>query len=158
MLIDQKLLLFPITRAWNHKVMMFCYRLLFSWNINDTCQMFYFSLISHRYNFRSSHRRFSLKKGVLKNFANFTGKHLYRSLILIRISVWVRIRVSFRVGSQFSSRTIVLGSSKELRFVFVKIWWKYEIDHFPIRIFRRCHSSKKISTQQYALVYRSSHP
>ena len=25
---------------------------------------------------RSSHRRYSVKKGVLKNFANFTGKHL----------------------------------------------------------------------------------
>ena len=30
--------------------------------------------------FRSSHRRCSVKKGVLKNFANFTGKHLCWSL------------------------------------------------------------------------------
>ena len=33
--------------------------------------------------FRSSHRRCSIKKGVLKNFANFTGKHLCWSLFLI---------------------------------------------------------------------------
>ena len=30
--------------------------------------------------FRSSHRRCSLKKGVLKNFAKVTGKHLWQSL------------------------------------------------------------------------------
>ena len=29
---------------------------------------------------RSGHRRFSIKKGVLKNFAKFTGKHLCQSL------------------------------------------------------------------------------
>ena len=28
---------------------------------------------------RSSHRRCSIKKGVLKNFAKFTGKHTRRS-------------------------------------------------------------------------------
>ena len=31
--------------------------------------------------FRSSHRRCSVRKGVLKNFAKFTAKHLYQSLI-----------------------------------------------------------------------------
>ena len=30
---------------------------------------------------RSSHRRCSIKKGVLKNFAKFTGKHLCQSLL-----------------------------------------------------------------------------
>ena len=76
----------------------------------------------------------------------------------VRVSVWVRVKISFSVGGQFSLGTIVLEPRKELRFVFVKIWWKYEIDHFPVRIFRRCHNTnKKISTQQYALVYRSSH-
>ena len=35
--------------------------------------------------FRSSHRRYSMKIGVPKNFANFTGKHLCRSLFLIRL-------------------------------------------------------------------------
>ena len=29
---------------------------------------------------RSSHRRCSVKKGVLRNFAKFTGKHLCQSL------------------------------------------------------------------------------
>ena len=30
--------------------------------------------------FRSSHRRCSVRKGVLRNFTKFTGKHLYQSL------------------------------------------------------------------------------
>ena len=33
----------------------------------------------------SSHRRCSVKKGVLKNFANFKGKHLCWSLFLIKL-------------------------------------------------------------------------
>ena len=35
--------------------------------------------------FRSSHRGNSVKKCVLKNFGNFTGKHLCRSLFLIKL-------------------------------------------------------------------------
>ena len=35
--------------------------------------------------YRSSHRRFSAKQGVLKNFANFTGKHRCWSLFLIKL-------------------------------------------------------------------------
>ena len=36
---------------------------------------------------RSSHRRFSIKEGVLKNFAKLTGKHLCQSLFLIKLQV-----------------------------------------------------------------------
>ena len=35
---------------------------------------------------RSSHRRCSVKKGVLKNFAKFTGKHLCQSLFFNKIA------------------------------------------------------------------------
>ena len=34
---------------------------------------------------RSSHQRCSVKKGVLRNFAKFTGKHLCQSLFLINL-------------------------------------------------------------------------
>ena len=49
-----------------------------------------FALISlfcktSRYNYKSSHRRCSVKKGVLKNCASFTGKHLCWSLFLIEL-------------------------------------------------------------------------
>ena len=36
---------------------------------------------------RSSHRRCSVKKDVLRNFKNFTGKHLCWSLSLIKLHV-----------------------------------------------------------------------
>ena len=36
--------------------------------------------------YRSSHQRCSVKKGVLRNFAKFTGKHLYQSLFFNKIA------------------------------------------------------------------------
>ena len=35
--------------------------------------------------FRSSHRRCSVKKGVLRNFAKFTGKHLCQSFFFNKV-------------------------------------------------------------------------
>ena len=35
--------------------------------------------------YRSSHRRCSVKKGVLKNFTKFTGKHLCQSLFFNKV-------------------------------------------------------------------------
>ena len=35
---------------------------------------------------RSSHRRCSVKKGVLRNFANFAEKHLYQSLYFNKVA------------------------------------------------------------------------
>ena len=37
-------------------------------------------MFSHPY-FRSSHRRCSVRKGVLRNFAKFTGKYLCQSFV-----------------------------------------------------------------------------
>ena len=39
-------------------------------------------------NAKSSRRIYSVKKGILKNFANFTGKHLYWSLFIIKLQVY----------------------------------------------------------------------
>ena len=36
-------------------------------------------------NYRSNRPEMFSNKGVLKNFANFTGKHLYQSLFLIEL-------------------------------------------------------------------------
>ena len=36
---------------------------------------------------RNSHRRCSIKKGVLKNFAKLTGKHLFQSLFFYKVAV-----------------------------------------------------------------------
>ena len=36
--------------------------------------------------YRSSHQSCSMKKGVLKNFAKFTGKHLCQSLFFNKVA------------------------------------------------------------------------
>ena len=38
--------------------------------------------------FRSSHRRCSVRKAVLENFAKFTGKHLCQSLFFNKVLGW----------------------------------------------------------------------
>ena len=45
-------------------------------------------------NSRNSHRRCSVKKGVLKNFAKFTGKHLCQSLFFNKVA-GLRVPVNF---------------------------------------------------------------
>ena len=42
--------------------------------------------VSHLIPFRSSHRRCSVKKGVLKNFPKFTGNHLGQSLFFNKVA------------------------------------------------------------------------
>ena len=39
-------------------------------------------------NYRSSRSQIFFKIGILKNFANFTRKHLYWSLFLIKLQIW----------------------------------------------------------------------
>ena len=39
-----------------------------------------------RHYYRSSHQRCSMKKGVLRNFAKITGKHLCQSLFFDRVA------------------------------------------------------------------------
>ena len=34
---------------------------------------------------RSNHRKYSVKKGVLRNFVKFTGKHFYQSLFFNKV-------------------------------------------------------------------------
>ena len=41
--------------------------------------------------FRSSHRRCSVKKGVLKNFTKFIGRHLCWCLFLVKFQDWGRL-------------------------------------------------------------------
>ena len=64
-----------LTFSWNKEFLVFSSSLsnyfLFSfWS--DSC--------SHIKFYRSSHQRRSMKKGVLRNFAKFTGKHLCQGL------------------------------------------------------------------------------
>ena len=44
---------------------------------------------------KNSHKRCSVKKDVLKNFAKFTGKHLCQSLVLIKLQATLITLTSF---------------------------------------------------------------
>ena len=46
---------------------------------------------------KSSHRRCSVKKGVLRNFTKFTGKHLHQSLFFNKVAdLRLKTRTDFR--------------------------------------------------------------
>ena len=45
---------------------------------------------------RSSHQRCSMKKGVLRNFTKFTGKHLCRSLFFNKVATLLKKRLWHR--------------------------------------------------------------
>ena len=56
--------------------------------------------------FRSSHRRYSVRKGVLRNFAKFTGKHLRQSLLIKKETV---AQVFFCEFCEISKNTFFIG-------------------------------------------------
>ena len=69
--------------------------------------------------YKSSHQRCSVKKGVLRNFAKFTGKHLCQSLFLLKL----------QANRTFCYRTSPVAASKILGI-------SIEILSFPFQILR----------------------
>ena len=58
---------------------------------------------------RSNHRRCSIKKGVLENFAKLTGKNLYQSLLFIKkkdpgTSIFLRIWTTASIAEEHFCR------------------------------------------------------
>ena len=70
--------------------------------------------ISHL-NVRSSHQRCSIKKGVLRNFAKSTGKHLCQSLFFSKVAGACNFIKKGTLAQEFSS-----GFCKFLRTPFVQ--------------------------------------
>ena len=70
---------------------------------------------------RSSHQRFSMKKGVLKNFAKFTGKHLCQSLFYNEVAGLAATLLEKR----FWHRCFPVNFLKFLRTPFLTehLWW-----------------------------------
>ena len=68
---------------------------------------------------RSSHRRCSVKKGVLKHFANFIGKHRYWSLFLIKLQ-------AFRPGT-FLKRDSNTVFSCEIREIYKNTYFEEQL-------------------------------
>ena len=63
------------------KLVRFHVKISLVWNVANFIKIDCYSLLL----FRRSHWRCSLKIGVLKNFAKFTGKHLYQSLFFSKV-------------------------------------------------------------------------
>ena len=66
---------------------------------------------------RSSHRRCSVKKGVLRNFAKFTGKHLYQSLFFNKIA---GLRSATLLKKKLWHRCLPVNFAKFLRAPFLQ--------------------------------------
>ena len=59
----------------------------------DVFKIFAKLILVHRVIYSSSPSQIFFKMGFLKNFANFTGKHLCWSLFLIKLQAWRRIKI-----------------------------------------------------------------
>ena len=94
---------------------------------------------------RSSHQRCSVKQGVLKNFANFTGKHLWRSLFWQKQPLEVVCRKGFLEFFQISQENTCVGVSL---IKFVKKFTKKRLQHkcFPVKIFKNTDFEEHVQT------------
>ena len=91
----------------------------------------------HWQNSRSCHRRWSVGKGVLRNFAKFTGKHLsQRPANLLKKRLWHRyVRVNF---AKFVRTTFLQSTSERL----VLHWQNSEVLHELNSVNWRIHCLK----------------
>ena len=66
------------------------------WNKSSvgSCHQPWFVFGGHKapFYYKSSHQRCSVKKGILKNFTKFTGKHLCQSLFLNKVA-WPLVKL-----------------------------------------------------------------
>ena len=80
-------------------------------------------------NFRSS--RTEVKKGVLRNFAKFTGKHLCQSFFLIKLQAWGELRPEDLWKSDFTKnfKNIFYAYYKDTRITFLKHSSDVDFEH-----------------------------
>ena len=77
--------------------------------------------LHYRVNIRSSRSQMFFQTGVLKNFSNFTGKHLRWSLFLINLLTWrpsTILKRDFNVGVSCKHCQIFKNS-----FFIKHLWW-----------------------------------
>ena len=92
---------------------------------------------------RSSHQGSSVKKGVLRNFAKFTGKHLCRVSFLMKLQAW-GLEIAFKNFQEICSALANHIPSNFLKSVFHKFCLVHSWILCPICL-RQCHvlNSKK---------------
>ena len=81
--------------------------------------------------YRSNHQRCSMRKGVLRNFAKFTGKHLCQSLFFCRLRPATLLKRDSGTGfflwilGNFSEQLFLQNTSRRL--LLQRNIWKMEI-------------------------------
>ena len=83
---------------------------------------------------RSSHLRCSVRKGVLRNFAKFTGKHLCESLFFNKIS---GLRPAILFKKRFWHRYFPVNFSKSLTTPFLTKHLRWRL--LKTAIFKKCN-------------------
>ena len=89
---------------------------------------------------RISHRRCSVKKDVLKKFANFTGKRLCWSLFLIKLQAKLQ-HWCFPVKFAKSLRTSILKNICERLLLQWRVWTRRDLDRVQSKYFFLKHNN-----------------
>ena len=82
----------------------------------------------HMFNIRSSHQRCSVRKGVPRNFAKFTGKHLWQSFFFNKVA---RLRPATLLKKTLWHRFFPVNLAKFLRTLF----YRTPLDDYFFNIF-----------------------
>ena len=94
--------------------------------------MFWKSKVYHS-KYRNNHRRCSVRKGVLRNFAKFTGKHLCQSLFFNKVAdLETLVQVFFCIFCRLSKNTFFIEHFRATHSVI----WAYQ------RVLTISHSQK----------------
>ena len=81
--------------------------------------------------FRSSHQRCSVRKGVLRNFTKFTGKHLRQSLFFnkvasLRPAILLKKRLCHRCFLKFLRTSFIMEHLWWLLLeIMITLWYEY---------------------------------
>ena len=108
---------------------------------------------------RSSHRRCSVKKGVLRNFAKFTAKHLRQSLFFNKVAGRRYLPVNFvkLIRTPFLRNTS--GRLPLIRWIFLNVRKKHlcsSLFSIKLRAWRPAFLLKNVFSCEYCKIFKNS--
>ena len=118
---------------------------LCSWS-HEGVYFLYTSTYFGRAKYRSSHRRCSVKKGVLRNFAKFTGKHLCQSLFFNKV---IDLRLVTLLKKKLWHRCFCMNFSEFLRTPFLQNTSRQLLLKIFFKLFKMSNFRKLYRGYQY---------
>ena len=125
-------ILLPVSSSSSSSIPL-CLVKVFWWNLDYTIHRHGIKRLSHilkthlflilqSVTRRSNHRRYSIQKGVLKNFVKFPGKHLSQNLIFDKFADWgnlikkeaLRLMFSYHFCEIFQEHLFVHNTTKRM--------------------------------------------